>query len=76
MIHKHVYTLLKINLHALYASWDFLMSLLLVIYMWILPCWCLHLVVVGELEYPIDPESYATGSVATGRATLGGQVEG
>jgi hypothetical protein len=41
----------------------------------ILPCWCLHLVVVGELEYPNKPESYAAGSVATGRVTLGGQVE-
>ena len=38
--------------------------------------WYLHLVVVGELEYPSDPESYAAGSVATGRVTLGGQVEG
>ena len=41
-----------------------------------LPGWYLHLVVVGELEYPNDPESYAAGSVATGRVTLGGQVEG
>jgi len=41
-----------------------------------LPCWCLHLVVVGRLEYPNNPESYAAGSVATGRVTLGGQVEG
>ena len=41
-----------------------------------LPSWCLHLVVVGELECPNDPESYAAGSVATGRVTLGGQVEG
>ena len=41
-----------------------------------LPCWCLHLVVVGELEYPNDPESYAAGSVATGRVTPGGQVKG
>ena len=30
---------------------------------------------VGELEYPKDLESYAAGSVATGRVTLGGQVE-
>jgi hypothetical protein len=41
-----------------------------------LPGWYLHLVVVGELEYPSDLESYAAGSVATGRVTLGGQVEG
>ena len=40
-----------------------------------LPCWYLHLV-VGELEYPNNPESYAVGSEATGRVTLGGQVEG
>jgi len=39
-------------------------------------CWYLHLVVVEELEYPNNPESYAVGSLATGRATLGGQVEG
>jgi len=31
---------------------------------------------VGELEYLNDLESYAAGSVATGRVTLGGQVEG
>jgi len=31
---------------------------------------------VGELEYPNNPESYAAGSKATGRVTLGGQVEG
>jgi len=31
---------------------------------------------VGELEYPNNLESYAAGSVATGRVTLGGQVEG
>jgi len=42
----------------------------------LLLCWCLHLVVVEELEYPNNPESYAIGSLATGRATLGGQVEG
>jgi len=39
-------------------------------------CWCLHLVVVEEFEYPSNPESYAVGSLANGRATLGGQVEG
>jgi len=39
-------------------------------------CWYLHLVVVGELECSNDPESYVAGSVATGRVTLGGQVEG
>jgi len=39
-------------------------------------CWYLHLVVVEELKYPSNPESYAVGSLATARATLGGQVEG
>jgi hypothetical protein len=38
-------------------------------------CWYLHLVAVEELQYPNNPESYAVGSVATGRATLGGQVK-
>jgi hypothetical protein len=38
-------------------------------------CWYFNLVVVEEFEYPINPESYAVGSVATGRVTLGGQVE-
>jgi hypothetical protein len=42
----------------------------------VLLCWYLHFVVVGELEYPNNPDSYATGSLATGRVTLGGQVEG
>jgi hypothetical protein len=39
-------------------------------------CWYFHLVVVEELEYPNKPESYAVSSVATGRVTLGRQVEG
>jgi len=37
---------------------------------------CLHLVVVGGLVCLCDPESYAGGSIATGRASLAGQVEG
>jgi hypothetical protein len=36
MLHQHVYTSLKINFNAFYASWDNFMSLLLVINMWIL----------------------------------------
>jgi hypothetical protein len=40
----------------------------------ILLCWRLHLVVVEELENPNNPESYAAGSLATGRVTLGRQV--
>jgi hypothetical protein len=31
---------------------------------------------VEELENPNNPESYAAGSLATGRVTLGRQVEG
>ena len=35
-----------------------------------------HLIVVRRFEYVSDPESYTSGSVATGRACLAGQVEG
>jgi hypothetical protein len=38
-------------------------------------CWYFHLVVVEELEYSNNPESYAVGSIANGRVTLDGQVE-
>jgi hypothetical protein len=38
--------------------------------------WCLHLIVVVGLECSRDPESYAGGRVATGRATHAGQVKG
>jgi len=31
---------------------------------------------VGALEWPNDPESYAGGSVATGKASLAGKVKG
>jgi len=41
-----------------------------------LPRWCLHLNVVGEFASFWDQESYAGGSVATGRATQAGQVKG
>ena len=37
---------------------------------------CLHFEVVGGLELSNDPESYAGGSVATGRASLAGKVKG
>jgi hypothetical protein len=37
---------------------------------------CLHFEVVGGLEWSNDPESYAGGSVATGRASLAGKVRG
>ena len=40
------------------------------------PRWWLHLIVVRRFEYASDPESYTSGSVATGRASLAGQVKG
>ena len=44
---------------------------------WLLaPRWCFHLIVVRRFEYVSDPESYTSGRVATGRASLAGQVEG
>jgi hypothetical protein len=38
--------------------------------------WCLHLIVVVVFECSWDPESYAGGSIATGRITHTGQVKG
>jgi hypothetical protein len=38
--------------------------------------WRLHLIVVVGFECSRDPESYAGGSVATGRSTHAGQVKG
>jgi hypothetical protein len=38
--------------------------------------WCLHFIVVVGFECSQDPESYAGGSVATGRGTHTGQVKG
>jgi len=40
------------------------------------PHWCLHLIVVRRFEYAGDRESYTSGSIATGRASLAGQVKG
>jgi hypothetical protein len=40
-----------------------------------LPRWWLHLIVVRRFEYASDPESYTSGSVATGRASLAGEVK-
>ena len=40
------------------------------------PRWCLHFIVVRGFEYVSDPESYTSSSVATGRASLAGQVKG
>jgi hypothetical protein len=42
----------------------------------ILHRWCLHLIVMVGFECPWDPESYAGGSIATGRVTHAGQVKG
>ena len=36
----------------------------------------IKLIVVRRFEYVSDPESYTSGSVATGRASLAGQVKG
>jgi len=36
----------------------------------------LHLIVVRRFEYASDPENYSSGSVATCRASLAGQVKG
>ena len=38
--------------------------------------WCFHLIVVRRFEYTSDPEGYTSGNVATGRASLAGQVKG
>jgi len=38
--------------------------------------WCLNLIVVRRFEYASDPESYTSSRVATGRASLAGQVKG
>jgi hypothetical protein len=38
--------------------------------------WCFHLVMVVGLVCTNDPESYAGGSVATGRASQAGQFKG
>jgi hypothetical protein len=40
------------------------------------PRWCFDLIVVRGFEYARDPDSYTSGSVATGRAYLAGQVKG
>jgi len=36
----------------------------------------IHFELVGGLEWSNDPDSYAGGSVATGRASLAGKVKG
>jgi hypothetical protein len=38
--------------------------------------WCFYLIVVVGFECSQDPESYASGSIATGRVTHAGQVKG
>jgi hypothetical protein len=37
---------------------------------------CLHFEVVRGFDWSNDPESYAGGNVATGRASLAGKVKG
>jgi hypothetical protein len=37
--------------------------------------WCLHLI-MARFVYANDPESYTSSSIATGRASLPGQIEG
>jgi hypothetical protein len=49
---------------------------LLCIYTYWAPRWCLYFDVVVALAGSNDPESYAGGSIATGRVTQAGQVEG
>jgi hypothetical protein len=39
------------------------------------PHWWLHLIAV-RFDYASEPESYTSGSVATDRASLAGQVKG
>jgi hypothetical protein len=39
------------------------------------PRWWHHLIVVRGFEYTRDPESYTSSSIATGRASLAGQVK-
>jgi hypothetical protein len=52
------------------------MYIYICLYICIPPRWWLHLIVVRGFEYARDPESYTSGSVATGRASLAGQVKG
>jgi hypothetical protein len=46
------------------------------LYTQIPPRWWLHITVVRGFEYARDPESYTSGSVASGRASRAGQAEG
>ena len=52
------------------------LSIIIIRYIDQLPRRCFHLIVVRRFEYASDPESYTSGSVATGRASLAGQVKG
>jgi hypothetical protein len=54
----------------------FLISIFFSIYILLSSRRCLHFDVVGGLEWSNDPESYAGGSIATGRASLAVQVKG
>ena len=71
------YSINKFKINLSYETWDCVFSLNNPdVDTLFLLCWCLHLVVVEEFEYPSNLESYAVGSLATGRATLGGEVKG
>jgi hypothetical protein len=61
--------------HAVYALIYKYVFIYGCMYVW-LPRWWLHLIVVRRFEYASDPESFTSSSVATGRATLAGQVKG
>jgi hypothetical protein len=55
---------------------NFIVFYIFIIYIHIPPRLWLHLIVVRRFEYASDPENYTSGSVATGRASLAGQVKG
>ena len=79
---ENVDILLTVHLNIFYLSnqptWciKFYNEFISCLYMFRPPRWCLHLIVVRGFEYVSDPESYTSGSIATGRASLAGQVKG
>jgi hypothetical protein len=56
--------------------YDFVRNIIFCHIMELPPRWCLHLIVVRRFENASDPESYTSGSIATGRASFAGQVKG
>ena len=63
------------SLYVCYPHFDTFKTILIV-QLTFPPRRCFHLIVVRRFEYASDPESYTSGSVATGRASLAGQVKG